>query len=146
MAELPEVFNAKDEETIDDGFTPIPSGWYPAQIVKSELLKTKNKKGSYLKLEFKVIDGDYVGRPIWKQLNLVNENVTTVQIAKRELASICKALDLESVLDSTELHGQPMMIHVNIKPGTGGYDPKNDIKNYKSIDDSEVNSDDDIPF
>ena len=107
MAELPEVFQAKDEPTMDQGFETIPPSWQPAVIVKSTFEKANSGRGKYLKLTFKIIEGQYKGRIVWTQLNLIHENDTTVQIAKRELSSICKALDLESVVDSEELHGNP---------------------------------------
>lgn len=147
MAELPEVFQAKDEPTMDQGFETIPPSWQPAVIVKSNFEKANSGRGQYLKLAFKIIEGQYKGRMVWAQLNLIHENDTTVQIAKRELSSICKALDLESVVDSEELHGNPMQIKIAIQPGTAKWPEKNVIKNYRSIDEAvEEETEDSNPF
>ncbi len=150
MPELPDVFKASEEPTLDEGFETIPPGWYPAEITRSEFKKTASGNGKYLKLTFRISDGDFTGRFVWSNLNLIHVNETTVQIAKRELSSICKALNIESVIDSDELHNQPLQIQLAIRPASGKYPEGNDIKGYRNIDESdesdESDGDNNSPF
>ena len=71
---------------------PLPPGKYVAQIVQSEMRATRAGNGQYLWLEMDVIEGPHQGRKIWDQLNLVNPNQQTVEIAQRALSAICHAV------------------------------------------------------
>jgi len=145
MAQLPSVFNAKDNEKMG-GFEPIPEDWYLAEIQKSEMKPTKAKTGSYLSCQLKVLEGEFKGRFLFNLLNLDNPNPVAVEIAQKELASICEACGIDELEDSTELHGIPMAIKVVIKEGSGGYPPKNEIRAYKAEDEMPEKEDDDSPF
>ncbi len=129
MAKLPGQFNAEKHDTMGE-FSPIPVGDYLAEITKSTMETTKNGKGQYLKLEYKVLAGEHAGRVFWSNLNLVNDNAQTVEIAQKELATICKAAGKVVISDSGELHGIPMMVKLGIKKGDGQYLDQNTVKNY----------------
>lgn len=144
MAQLPDVFNAKDNEKMG-GFEPIPAGWYLAQITKSEMKATKAGTGKYLTCQLKVLDGEFKGRYLFNLLNLINPNQTAVEIAQKELASMCEACGLDEIEDSTELHGIDMAIRVSIKPADANYPPKNEIKAYKPAAEM-PESENDSPF
>ena len=143
MAQLPSVFNAKENEKMG-GFEPIPASWYLAEITKTESKKTKAGTDSYITCQFKVLEGEYEGRFIFNLLNLDNPNPVAVEIAQKELASICEACDIDELEDTVELHGIPMAIRVVIKDGQSGYPPKNEIKAYKAADD--MPESEDSPF
>ena len=144
MATLPSVFNAKDSDKMG-GFEPIPEAWYLAEIRKSEMKATKAGTGSYLTCQLVVLEGEFKGRYLFNLLNLENPNPVAVEIAQKELATICEACELDEIEDSTELHGIPMAIRVAIKEGSGGYPPKNEIKMYKTADEMPEQEGDD-PF
>lgn len=135
MAELPSVFNSNDHEPMKD-FEPIPANLYLLEIIKSELKQNSKKTGKILKLQMKVIDenGKYNGRLVFTDLNLVNPSRECVEIAERELTSICMACGLEAIEDSTELHGIAFGGKVAIIPASGGYPLKNEVKKYFSED------------
>ena len=105
----------------------LPAGKYRAQIVESEMRATKNGMGQFLWLMLDIIEGDYKGRKIFDQLNLVNPNPTTVEIAQRTLSAICHATGKMHVSDSEELHLIPMTIQVKIRPPKNGYGESNAI-------------------
>ena len=90
MAQLPSVFNAADSDKMG-GFEPIPEQWYLAEIRKSEMKATKAKTGSYLTCQLVVLEGEYKGRYLFNLLNLDNPNPVAVEIAQKELATICEA-------------------------------------------------------
>lgn len=105
----------------------LPAGKYRAQIVESEMRVTKNGMGQFLWLMLDIIEGDYKGRKIFDQLNLVNPNPTTVEIAQRTLSAICHATAKMHVSDSEELHLIPMTIQLKIRPPKNGYGESNAI-------------------
>ena len=132
MALLPGVF--VPEEADENPFAPIPEDWYEAEIIKSELKDTRDKKGKFLSLNFKVTDGDFDGRFVFTNLNLVNDSDTAVRIARADLKKICMAVGHEGELeDSLDLHNIPMMIKVSVTPETPQWPSKNEIKDFKSI-------------
>jgi hypothetical protein len=116
-----------------EGYSPIPEGHYAAMIVDSEVKDTAAGDGSYLKLIFTVIDGDYKDRVIYDNINLVNKNKTAERTGKARLESIAQAVGMspgEELTDSAQLHDVPMSIKVGIRPARDGYDAQNTIKAY----------------
>lgn len=124
-------FNAAEVDPQTD-FEPIPAADYTAMIVDSEMKPTKNGAGEYLQLVFEICDGQYEGRKVFARLNLNNPNQTAVEIAQRELSSICHAVGVLTPNDSSELHDKPMTVKVKIRQSPG-YDPQNEISGYKPL-------------
>jgi hypothetical protein len=134
MALLPEVFQPDEAE--DDPFAPLDAGWYEAEIVKSELKVTRDKKGKYISLQFKVVEGDSKGRMVFTNLNIVNASETAVRIARSDLKKICGACSFEGDLeDTTDLHNIVIGIKLTVKPETSQWPAKNEIKNFCHTDD-----------
>ena len=138
MALLPSVFIPEENEDME--FKPLKGGWYPAELVKSELKTTKDKKGKYLSFQFKVIedanDESSEGRFVFTNLNIVNTNETAVKIAHSDLKAICESVGHNGELEDTvDLHNIPLMIKVSYKPETPDWPAKNEIKGYKACDD-----------
>jgi hypothetical protein len=106
----------------------LPAGKYRAQIVESDMRVTRNGMGQFLWLMLDILEGPHQGRKIFDQLNLVNPNPTTVEIAQRTLSAICHATGKMQVNDSDELHMIPMTIQVTVKPPKDGYGEKNSIR------------------
>jgi|TARA_R100001530_G_scaffold130754_3_gene101905 hypothetical protein len=123
-------FNPNDFEE-QKSFDPIPAGVYIAMITDSEMRSTRANDGEYLKLTLTIMDGPHVNRLLWTNLNLVNKNPKAVEIARKNLASICKAVGLNRpVQDSAELHNKAMKIKVDIRAAQGDWDASNVIKSY----------------
>lgn len=122
-----------DAETVDPrkSFDPIPAGKYPAVIVASEEKPTKAGTGSYLQLEFQVIEGEYEGRKVWARLNLNNPNDQAVGIARAELSSICRAVNVMKLTDSAQLHDLPLVIKVSQRKNPESGEIGNEIKGYE---------------
>ena len=113
-------------------FEPIPPGEYPMHITTSEMVKTSNGTGQYLKLELEIVDGAQAGRKLTERLNLINPNSQAVEIAQRTLRGIVFACGLGSCTDSEQLHMRRMNVSVGVeerndKPGQF----TNRIKGYK---------------
>ena len=122
-------FDARTVEPIAE-FEPIPAGKYLAAISSSEMKNTKNGNGSYLELEFTVLEDQYKGRKLWARLNLKNPNATTVKIARSELSALCHATGILTPKDSCELHNIPLTISVKLKKRDDTGELTNEIKSY----------------
>ena len=109
---------------------PIPAGKYLSVITESETKPTKAGAGSYLQLTFEIIEGEHKGRLLWARLNLDNPNPKAVQIARAELSAICRAVDVLSPSDSSELHNLPLVVQVKCKKRDDTGDISNEIKGY----------------
>jgi Protein of unknown function (DUF669) len=94
----------------------LPPGRYVGQIVESEMLPTKAGDGQYLRLVIEVLDGQYARRRIFDQLNLVNNSQQTVEIARRQLSTICHAVGQMQVTDSEQLHLRPLLVTLKVEP------------------------------
>ena len=124
-------FDATTVEPLDSGFSPVPEGDYEAMIVKSANKVNKKGTGSYLELQVQIISGEYAKRIVWARLNLKNPNPTSVEMAKRELASICYAVGVLKPSKKEDLHNIPMIIHVVQRDDDRG-GKQNDIKGWKA--------------
>ena len=127
MARFDTSFDATSVEPTT-AYELLPAGKYRAQIVESEMRVTKNGMGQFLWLMIDILEGEQKGRKIFDQLNLVNPNPTTVEIAQRTLSAICHATGKMQVSDSEELHLIPMTIQVTVKPPKNGYGESNGIR------------------
>lgn len=125
-----------DASTIEpsNSYDPIPAGWYQAIISNSEMKPTRDGYGEYLSLTLQVIEGQYANRLVFARLNLKNANDKAVDIAKKDLAAICRAVGVMSPQSSEELHDKPLMIKVKVRPASGEYDASNDVGGYKGVD------------
>lgn len=115
----------------NDAFDPLPYGDYLCVITHSEEKPTRAGIGSYLELEFEVVDGAYQGRKLWDRLNLKNPSDVAVKIAQATLSAICRAVGVERPRDSCELHDLPLICKVRIEQRTDTDESTNTIKGYK---------------
>lgn len=148
MALLPNVFVPEDAESME--FKVLPAGWYNAELVKSELKDTKDKTGKYVALKFRIvedaeIDGEEVkseGRFVFTNLNIVNKNETAVKMARSDLKKICAAVNHAGELEDTvDLHNIELQIKLSVKAATSEWPEKNEIKDYRFADGTEVEFD-----
>ena len=123
-------FDATTVDPLDSGFSPIPEGDYEVVIVKSTNKPTKTGNGSYLELQCQVVSGEYAKRVLWARLNLKNPSSAAVEMAKRELSSICYATGVLRPKCKEELHNIPMIVHVVQVEGRNGI--QNEIKGWKA--------------
>jgi len=124
-------FNANEVEPTAD-FEPIPAGKYLAAITESEMKATKKGDGSYLQLEFTVLEGDYKGRKVWDRLCINHPSDLTQKIARGNLSAICRAIGVMQPRDSVELHNIPLLITVKVKKRADNNELTNEIKGYES--------------
>ena len=127
-------FNANEVEPTTT-FEPLPAGKYLVAITASEMKATKKGDGSYLELEFTVVDGDCKGRKVWDRLCINHPNDLTQKIARGNLSAICRAVGVMQPRDSVELHNIPLQITVKCKKRediAGGGEITNEVKGYEA--------------
>jgi hypothetical protein len=112
------------------GFELLQPGEYRAEIVADEVKESKETPGNhYLELQVK-IDGK---GSVWDRLNLWNASPVAVEIGNEKLAEIAFAIGKNHIADSSEVLLKPLMVRVEIEPGSKGYADKNKIVRYMPI-------------
>lgn len=130
MAELGGTFDSAGHEDMNTGFDPFPAGTYLAKVVESDFLPTAKKDGKYIKLKFEIMEGEFKGRFVWTNLNVMNPSPVAVDIANKELATLCRAVGVPKLQDTQQLHGIPIKMKVKIKPAKGDYPAGNEPAGY----------------
>ena len=111
-------------------FEAVPSDKYTAAITHSELKPTKAGDGSYLEIEYTILEGEYKGRKVWDRLCLNHQTQKTVEIARANLSAICHAVGIMKPRDSSELHNIPITITVKAKRDDSTGNIFNEVKGY----------------
>lgn len=134
MAFLGQSYTVKDIPE-QDGFEPIPAGWYNARITEAEVKSTKAGTGSYIKVRYDITGPTHQGRVIYGNINLSNPNQQAEQIGIQQLGSLARAIGLEVISDSDQLINRDVQIKLSIKKDTSGqYNDSNDVKGFKAVD------------
>lgn len=131
-------FDANNVEPATGRFELLPVDDFLAVISESAMADNKKTKGKHLSVTWTVIEGDYKDRKVFSNLNLVNDNEQTVEIAQRELSAICRATGVLHPKDSSELHDKPVVISVGIRKGSNGYEDSNVIRKFSRVDGKEL--------
>jgi len=122
-------FNADQHEDMSD-FSILPKGWYLVTVTKDEKRTSESSGNSYLALEYTVMDGNFKGRKIFNNLNLFHPKTEVKQMAERELATLCRAINRRTISSSSELHNIPFGVKLRhrkdkqtgeMREQTGGY-------------------------
>lgn len=110
----------------------MPTDWYTAQAVESELAQTQNKQGSYVNIQFELLAGPYKGRRVFARHTWQNANQQAVEIGQREMSALCHATGVLQLADTQQLHGRPVEIRVKYVPAEGVYEEKNEVRGYRA--------------
>ena len=119
-------------------YSPMPEGWYQAQIVE-EKEKTTANNGVQLIYTFNIlgkVEGSntsgYNGRKVWNGYNVVCPGSPKAEeIAYTEIARLAKACGVANVRNSSDLVTKICEIRLVISQDPG-YQPRNEIKGYRS--------------
>jgi hypothetical protein len=110
----------------------IPAGTYKAMILDSRQ-RTSVAGNDYLELEVEITDGEFAGRKLWDKLNLWHPKEQAADIAKRKLASACRALGIAAPRDSTDLHERPLAVIVKTRRRTDNGETVSEVSGYAAI-------------
>lgn len=117
-------------------FDPIPAAWYRMRITNTEKRPTRSGDGHFLRVEHEIDENhhpEYKGRKVWNNVNLWNANPQAAEIAQKELKALIIAAGLQSVSDSSDLHGAVVEVKVSVRAAEGNYDASNDVKGYRAV-------------
>lgn len=93
---------------------PLPKGTYPVIVMDSSIKETKAGTGHYIELTMQVIEGQHAGRRLWDRLNISNPNKQAEDIALAALQSLCQAVNVTNMTDTSQLHDKPFSVTVDI--------------------------------
>ncbi len=110
----------------------LPAGEYRCVATESDFKDTKAGTGKYLEITWQVIEGQYANRKLFSRLNLMNPNSTAVEIARSELSSICRAVNVLKLKDSSQIHNIPLLVKVAVKKREDTGEDSNEVKGYRS--------------
>lgn len=133
MASLGKRFDATEHDTEQRDYAELPNGIYVLEIEASEVKKTSNGRGTILKVTNSVVEPDeYKGRKLFNNYNLENESSQAQEIGQKQFAALCRAIGVDAVEDSEELHFHPYTAKVGLgKPSKDGqYPARAEIKTY----------------
>lgn len=140
MASLGQRFDATQHDTTQSDYAELPNGIYKLEIEASDVAPTKNGNGTLLKTTMTVVLPDeYNGRKLFTSFNLENQSAQAQEIGQKQFASLCRALGIDSVEESEELHFVPFFARVGLgKPSKDGqYPARAEIKRYFYPDEGE---------
>lgn len=123
---------------------PIPVGRYKMAIEDSDYKPGSKPSTMVLAITLAVLEGEFKGRKVFENLNLVNPSAQAQMIASEQLSAICRATGVIKPGPSTDLHGRPFEADVGIDKGSekkdpitqlvvAEYPPKNKILKYYSL-------------
>jgi len=120
-------FNAAEVQP--SSFDALPAGTYEAVIANSEAKPMKSGNGMGFNFEFEIISGDCKGRKVFSWITFEHRTSPDAQrIGREQLSAICRAVGVQQLNDTAQLHNLPMTITVAIDKN----DPtRNVIKSYK---------------
>lgn len=126
MADLSQ-FNINAADNSAPSYELLPKGYYRSVALKEELKQTKDGTGSYIAIEFEVLQSK---RKLFANYNIVNKNPKAQEVSLKDLQSFAWAVGLPALRDSAELMFKEVNLYVNIKPEENGYKAANTVKGY----------------
>ena len=112
-------FDATQVKPLGD-YSPLPEGLYLVEITQSQEKRTKAGDGSYIELEYTVLDGEHKGSLHWDRLCKEHPSPKAVTRAKAALSAICYAIGIEGFRDTIELHHIPFQIQIRHRTDESG--------------------------
>lgn len=141
MASLGQRFDATAHDTTQSDYSELPNGIYILEIEASDVAPTKDGRGTILKVTNRVIEpADYEGRKLFANFNLENPSPQAQEIGQRQFASLCRAIGVNDVEDSEDLHFKSYTAKIGLgKPSKDGqYPARAEIKRYYFPDADEI--------
>ena len=114
-------------QTSGGNYDPIPDGEYTLKALDAEEKETKSG-GTMIKVKFEVTSGEFAGRWIWNNFNIVNASEKAQSIGRQQLVAWATAVGKPDADDTDKLLDKKFKASVSIEKGTGGYADSNRIK------------------
>lgn len=112
--------------------TPIAAGTYTVSVDDSEV-KTTKSGGQMAVFRLRVVEGQFVGRTVFANINVRNPSPQAEQIGQSQLSALCHAAGVLQVSDTAQLHGRPVRAKVKIrKDPSGQYEESNEVSGFEA--------------
>lgn len=144
------MFDFTDDDEVK-GFEALPAGNYLASVFEAEVKETKAGTGTLIKIQFKVVDGNYENRRFFANYNITNPNDEAQRIGRGQLKNMmscagCTDFKLEDV---RTLVGLVVVVKLAFK--TDNYGDGNEVRGYESkgawnSEPSSTDTNENIPF
>lgn len=141
MAQLGQRFDATAHDTTQSDYSELPNGIYELEVESSDVVPTKDGKGTILKTTMVVLrPEDYAKRKIFNNYNLENPSAQAQEIGQKQFASLCRAIGVRDVEDSEDLHFKAFTVKIGLgKPSKDGqYPARAEIKRYYFSDEGQL--------
>ncbi len=137
MAGLGQRFDATQHDTEQKDFGNVPNGIYKLELEASDVVKKDGNTG--LKTTFNVIEPEqYKGWKVFGYYNLEHSSTKAQEIGQKQFASLCRAVEVNSVEDSEQLHFISFTARVGLGKANNGYEAKPEIKRYYFPDEGNI--------
>lgn len=117
-------------------YAPIPAGKYVCEMIDhTDPTPAKSGQGNWVKVIWKVIEGEHAGRLIFQRINYQHSNPQAQEIGIKELGQIAFACGHNGVnFDLSDCHNIPCLVTVGVKEDpTGQYEPQNVVRRVEKI-------------
>lgn len=115
-------------------FGPVPAGDYVVSATTCEV-KVSMAGGEYLAMDLVIMEGQYSGRKLFPKFTLSHSNPKAVEIGRRMLATVCKAVKVLTPQDPSDLCGIPLMTRVVVKPRRDTGEPQAECSSFWGVND-----------
>jgi hypothetical protein len=96
------VFEPAAFEAPTNNFDPLPLGEYEAMVINAEERETRAGNGTFIALTMEILGGKFSGRKVWENLNIINPNKVTVEIAHKNLKQLSIACGFPAELEEID--------------------------------------------
>jgi len=109
-----------DPNAHQDTFEPMPAGDYLVMITESTI-DVKQDGGQQVKITMEVMQPEqYYGRKAFANFTLEHANPKAVEVGRRILANLCRAVGVMSPRETEELHGIPFWCRLSVETWNDG--------------------------
>jgi hypothetical protein len=125
---LNQTFDPTSVPPSERSFELLPTGWYDAQVIETEVVPTKAGTGTMINMTWELMNSEHGKRRIWQRINYQNDSAKAQEIGQQQLAEALLAMGIPKLEDTAQMHFIPCALRVGIEEDkTGQYDPKNKV-------------------
>jgi hypothetical protein len=133
MASLSQSFNVSDLPESSKNFSPLPAGWYTANISEAEIKQTKAGTGEYISVKYSITGPTHEGRGVYGNVNIKNPTPKAEEIGRKQLGEIMRAIGLARIDNTDQLIGKSLSIKLEVKLSEQ-YGDGNEVKGFKALE------------
>lgn len=143
MAKFGQTFNAAEIDTTQNDFELLPTGIYRLEATAADI-KQDDNDNTQLNVAFDVVEPEeYAKRKFFVWIDLEHKDAAFQERGQKELAKLCRALEISEVEDSDDLLFK--VFTAKVKKGEAGvskagrpYKARNSIQRYFYPDEGNV--------